>query len=218
MRKVITGAFVSLDGVMQAPGGPHEDPTGGFKFGGWLPQHWDEDAEAFISGLFDGPFDLLLGRKTYEIFAAHWPFQEGPIAEPFSRATKYVATRSDIPLTWDKSVRLKDAVAELKRLKSEDGPPLLTQGSADLIQSLQRAGLIDEFHVLTFPLLLGRGKRLFDTGVAPGTLTLRSSKVTSKGAFMATYTPAGPIETGSFGADDPSAEELARREKWAREG
>jgi dihydrofolate reductase len=218
MRKIICGAFVSLDGVMQAPGGIEEDATGGFKYGGWLAQHWDDDAGDFISGLFSGPFDLLLGRRTYEIFAAHWPYIDDEIGQAFSKATKYVATRSNMPLTWDRSIRLTDASADLARIKEEDGPDLLIQGSTVLIQSLQQAGLIDEYHVLTFPLLLGAGKRLFGPNIAPGALALVRSKVSSKGGVFSTYIPAGPIQCRTIGEDSPSSAELARRERWKREG
>ena len=218
MRKVIVGAMVSLDGVMQAPGGPQEDPTGGFQFGGWVFPHFDEAGGEFLDRLFSQPFDLLLGRRTYDIFAAYWPYQQGPIADPFNRVTKYVATRSDEPLNWDRSVRLKDAVTDVERLKREDGPALLTQGSTVLVQALQKAGLVDELHLLTFPVVLGGGKRLFKDGAAPGAMKLLNSQTTSTGVILASYVPAGPPPTGSFADDNPSPAELARREKMKREG
>jgi dihydrofolate reductase len=163
MRKVITGAFVSLDGVMQAPGGPEEDPTRSFKFGGWVVPYIDEVFGQAVDKMFGQPFDLLLGRKTYEIFAAHWPYAEGgdydSIAKLFNSATKYVATRSTMELTWTGSVALHDAAAEVARLKREDGPALVTQGSSDLIQTLLANGLIDEINTFTFPIVLGNGRR-----------------------------------------------------------
>ncbi len=162
MRKVITGAFLSLDGVMQAPGGPEEDPTGGFKFGGWVWPHTDEVFGQAIDKMFGQPFDLLLGRKTYEIFAAHWPYAEGGehdfIAKLFNSTTKYVATRSTMDLTWTGSVALHDATADVARLKRENGPALVTQGSSDLIQTLLANDLIDEINTFTFPIVLGTAR------------------------------------------------------------
>jgi dihydrofolate reductase len=154
MRKLVAAAFVSLDGVMQAPGGPPEDPSGGFTHGGWTVPYWDEPMGRFMVEMFSGPFDLLLGRRTYEIFAAHWPFVEGgdPIAERFNAVTKYVATSSAQPLAWQNTVALGgDVAAAIGRLKQEDGPTLLTQGSSVLLQTLLAHGLIDEFRLLVFP-------------------------------------------------------------------
>lgn len=220
MRKVITGAFVSLDGVMQAPGGPQEDPTGGFAHGGWVVPYIDEVFGNAVDALFAQPFDLLLGRKTYEIFAAHWPYQgeDDPIAKRFNAITKYVATRSDTPLTWQKSVALRDAAADVARLKQEDGPALVTQGSANLIQTLLAHDLIDEISLFTFPVILGRGKRLFGDGARPGALKLADAKVSTTGVTVATYRRAGALETGDFAMKPPTAAELARRERMAREG
>ena len=219
MRKVITGAFVSLDGVMQAPGGPEEDRSGGFRFGGWVAPLADDD-EVFgeeIGKLFGQPFDLLLGRRTYEIFAAHWPYAEGGpddfIAKRFNACTKYVATRSNMPLPWANSVRLTDAARDVPRIKEEAGPTLVTQGSTDLIRTLLANDLIDELMVMTFPVLLGSGKKLFHEGAHPGALTLAHSRVSPKGVVMATYTRAGDVRTGDFASKEPSAAELARREK-----
>ena len=165
MRKVITGAFVSLDGVMQAPGGPKEDPTRGFELGGWVVPYADEMFGQAIDQMFTQPFDLLLGRRTYEIFAAHWPYAEGgpddSIATRFNSVTKYVATRSTMKLTWKGSVALHDAAEDVARLKREDGPSLVTQGSSDLIQTLLANDLIDEISMFTFPIVLGHGKKLF---------------------------------------------------------
>jgi len=219
MRKVITGAFVSLDGVMQAPGGPEEDPTGGFKLGGWVAPFADEVFGKAVEQLFTPPYDLLLGRKTYEIFAAHWPYQssDDPIAKSFNAVTKYVATRSDLPLTWQKSVALRDAATEVARLKKENGPNFVTQGSSDLIQTLLAQDLIDELHVFTFPVLLGRGKRLFGAGTKPVGLKLVESKVSTTGVTLSLYQRAGGVATGDFATKPPSEAELKRRERMKRE-
>ncbi|PDT10551.1 dihydrofolate reductase family protein [Rhizobium sp. M1] len=221
MRKLVTAAFVSLDGVMQAPGAPEEDPTGDFKLGGWTVNYWDEPMGEFMDGIFTDPFALLLGRKTYEIFAAHWPFvgQDDPIGKAFNAATKYVATTSQEPLTWENSVPLRgDAVAEIARLKQEDGPDLLTQGSSSLLQSLLAHDLIDELRLLTFPLILGPGKRLFGAGVTPAALKLTANSVSTTGVIMSVYQRAGEVKPGSFAMQEPSQAELARRERMKREG
>ncbi len=222
MREVITGAFVSLDGVMQAPGGPEEDPTGGFRHGGWVAPHIDEAFGAAVDRLFGREFDLLLGRKTYEIFAAHWPYAEGgeydSIAKTFNRVTKYVATRSGMALDWANSVALADAAADVARLKRGDGPALVTQGSSDLIQTLLAEDLIDEIHLFAFPVVLGGGKRLFGTGAAPAAFTLIDSAASTKGVVIARYRRDGEVATGDFAMDPPTAAELARRERVRREG
>jgi dihydrofolate reductase len=221
MRKIVAAAFVSLDGVMQAPGGPPEDPTGGFTQGGWTVNYWDEPMGEFMGGMFTDPFDLLLGRNTYEIFAAHWPYvaPDDPIGQSFNRVTKYVATTSPEPLTWTNSVALRgDVVAEIVQLKQQDGPTLLTQGSSVLLQTLLARDLVDEFRLLTFPLLLGPGKRLFGKGAKPGALKLTETKVSSSGVIMSVYRPAGAIRIGTFELPNPSQAELARREKMKREG
>jgi dihydrofolate reductase len=214
MRKIILGAFVTLDGVMQAPGGPGEDPTGGFTHGGWVAVPWDEAMGETMGALFAEPFDLLLGRKTYEIFAAHWPYSdEEPIASQFNAATKFVATSSPKPLAWQNSVAIRgDVPAEIARLKQEDGPTLIVQGSSVLIQTLLRHGLIDEFRLLTFPLVLGTGKKLFGEGTMPAALSLTSSRTSSTGVVMATYVPDGEVRTGSFQSTEATEAEIARRE------
>jgi dihydrofolate reductase len=224
MRKIITAAFVSMDGVMQAPGGPEEDPTGGFEHGGWVAPLADDSAfNEALGGLFGQSYDLLLGRKTYDIFAAHWPYNEtGPdadIARAFNRCTKYVATRSTEPLTWANTVVLNgDVVAQIKRLKQTDGPALITQGSSVLVQTLLANDLIDELTTLTFPITLGRGKRLLGEGAKPTRFKLISSKTGSRGVVVASFVPDGPVELGDFADKNPSAAELARREKIKREG
>ena len=219
MRKVIASAFVSLDGVMQAPGGPSEDPTGGFRFGGWtFPYFGDETLGGVIGEMFSRPFALLLGRKTYDIFAAYWPYvgDDHPIGRPFGEATKYVATRNpDFKPDWRNSVGLgPDAVAAVKRLKAEDGPDLLTQGSSDFLQTLFAHDLVDELSVWTFPVILGSGKRLFQGGAAPHALTLTRS-LSSNGVMVGQYARAGAVRTGDFGQATPSAAELERRRNLA---
>lgn len=220
MRKVIAATFVSLDGVMQAPGGPEEDPTGGFKHGGWTVNYWDDAMGRAMDKIFGSPFDLLLGRKTYEIFAAHWPYIEGsdPIADTFNVVRKYVATSSTEPLTWKNSVALRDPATDVARLKKQDGPNLLLQGSSELIQTLLARDLIDEFHLLVFPLVLGSGKKLFGDGAKPIGLKLVDTKLSTTGVTMSTYERAGEIKTGSFALEKPSAAEIARQEKMKREG
>ena len=221
MRKVVAATFLSLDGVMQAPGGPDEDPTGGFTLGGWTVNYWDAVTREAIAETFSEPFDLLLGRKTYEIFAAYWPYvdKDDAIGSLFNPATKYVASRSTQPLAWQNSVAIKgDVTAAVKKLKQGDGPVLLLQGSGDLIQTLLAADLIDEFRLLIFPLLLGRGKRLFGKGAMPAALKLTKSKVSTTGVTINTYVREGEIMTGSFAAQEPSAAEIERRARMAREG
>lgn len=213
--------FVSLDGVMQGPGGPEEDPTGGFRLGGWVVPFFDDAVGEALNGLFEGPFDLLLGRKTYEIFAAHWPYAEetddAEIAKAFNRATKYVATRSREPLSWSPSVALHDAVEDVARLKQQAGPDLLVQGSSVLIQSLLAADLVDELRLQIFPILLGTGKRLFADGTRPAAWALRQSARSPSGVTMNHYVRGGDVPTGDFTFANPSEEEFARREKWADE-
>lgn len=214
MRKVIAATFISLDGVMQAPGGPQEDPTGGFQHGGWVFPHADEATGKILFEIFEKPFDLLLGRKTYDIFAAHWPHigDDDPIARQFNSVTKYVATRGDAKLTWNKSQSLgKDVVAAIKELKAGEGPDLLIQGSSDLIQTLLRNELIDEFKLVIFPVVLGRGKKLFADGTVPAGMKLLRTQSSSTGVIFATYQPDGPVKTGSFALPDPSDEEIERR-------
>ncbi len=225
MRRVIVGAFVSLDGVMQAPGGPEEDPTLGFKYGGWVAPFAETDPVfgQEVGKLFAEPFDLLLGRRTYEIFAAHWPYAEGgpydDIAKTFNRITKYVATRRGLDLTWKNSVALREATKEVAKLKREDGPALVTQGSTKLVHALLGAGLVDEIRVFTFPVLLGKGKRLFDETSEPHVFKLAHSAVSTGGLIHAVYVRGGEVKTATVGgAETPSAAELARREKLKHEG
>lgn len=206
MRQVIVGAMVSMDGVMQAPGGPEEDPTGGFEFGGWVaPMADDPVFGEEIERLFGEPFDLLLGRRTYDIFAAYWPFAEGgpydDIAKAFNRATKYVATRKGADLSWKGSVALRDAARDVAQLKREDGPALVTQGSTELVHALLAAGLVDEIRTFTFPVLLGKGKRLFDEGSQPRAFKLTRGAVSPNGLVHAAYVRAGEVKTATIGED-----------------
>jgi dihydrofolate reductase len=224
MRKIAASAFVSLDGVMQAPGGPEEDPTGGFKYGGWTTTYWDDALSAAMGEVFSAPFDLLLGRRTYDIFAAHWPYVntdpvgddfsalEGDIARMFNRVTKYVATHRPQSLRWQNSQSLgSDVAATLNGLKKKDGPTLLIQGSSDLVQTLLARDLIDEIKLLIFPLALGKGKRFFGDGTMPGAFKLTKSMVSGSGVLIASYERSGDITTGSFALEDPTAAEIERR-------
>ncbi len=216
MRRVITATFISLDGVMQAPGGPDEDPTGGFRHGGWTFHYFDEATGKMLFEVFEKPFDLLLGRKTYDIFAAYWPHVQGddPIAEKFNGVTKYVATCGDAKLKWKKSQSLgSDVVAALKELKAGEGSDLLIQGSSDLIQTLLRHGLIDEFNLVIFPLVLGDGKKLFAGGAVPAAMKLLRMQSSPTGVIFAAYRPDGPVKTGSFVGPEPSEEEIERRRR-----
>ena len=215
MRKLLVATFVSLDGVMQAPGGPQEDPTGGFTFGGWTFPHFDPALGGAMGEIFGRPFDLLLGRKTYEIFAAHWPYvtdPNNPIAGLFNKVTKYVASHSKPKLAWQNSQWLgADTVAALRTLKGGDGPDLLVQGSGELIQTLWKNALVDEFSALTFPVVLGRGKRLFGSGATPSGLRLVKSQSFPTGVIVANYRPDGAVKTGDFQLAEPTAAELERR-------
>jgi dihydrofolate reductase len=218
MRKLTGAVFVSLDGVMQAPGGPDEDPTSGFQLGGWVQPFWDENMGPFEK-IIEADYDLLLGKRTYDIFAAYWPFnQDDPIGAKFQRINKYVLTHSDEPLEWENSQRLSgdtaDAVAELKRSPGRD---LLIQGSSTLYVPLLAAGLIDRLVLMTFPVVLGEGKRIFDGSQEPGALKLVDHNVSNKGVVFTVYEPGGPVPTGSFVTKEPSEAELTRRENWARE-
>ncbi|TWT12580.1 dihydrofolate reductase family protein [Reyranella sp. CPCC 100927] len=217
MRRIVVATFVSLDGILQAPGGPQEDPTSGFALGGWTAPYFDEALGASLGDIFGRPFDLLLGRKTYDIFAAHWPYvsdPNDPIAPVFNRVTKYVASRAKPTLAWQNSQLLgEDIVASLKKLKGDTGADLLVQGSSNLLQTLWTAGLVDELSVLIFPVVLGKGKRLFGDGAVPMGLKLAKSQSYPTGVIVANYTPDGLVKTGDFGLAEPSAAELERRRK-----
>jgi dihydrofolate reductase len=192
MRKLIAITQVTLDGVMQAPGGPEEDPTNGFAHGGWAMSYMGEASSQAIGEIIAGEFDMLLGRRTYQIFAAYWPNQgDNPIAKAFNKATKYVATRSLDRLDWKTSQRMgSDIVDEVQRLKASDGPELHIWGSSNLLQTLIAAELIDEYRLWVFPVVLGKGKRLFENGVPPRRLSLVATRSTPKGVLLNTYRPA----------------------------
>lgn len=214
MRKLTGAVFQSLDGVMQAPGGPEEDPSGCFRFGGWVQPLWGEEMGPFEQ-LIMGEYDLLLGRRTYDIFAAYWPDNlENPIGEKFQRINKYVLTHSTEPLGWENSSRLSgdtaEAVAELKRTEGRD---LLIQGSSTLYPPLLSARLIDRLILMTFPILLVQGKRIFDRSVDPGALKLVDHFVSNTGVVITTYEPAGDVKTGTFETKPPSEATLELREK-----
>lgn len=199
MRKIVVLTFISLDGVMQAPGGPEEDTSDGFQYGGWTVPYWDEFSGNIMSEQMGVPFDLLLGRKTYDIFASYWPKQAGTIAEPLNKATKYVVSASSPKLDWDKSILIDgDIVAKLKELKQQDGPMLQVHGSGNLVQTLLQNDLVDELWLKIFPVTLGNGKRLFAEGTMPAAFELTESKTSSSGVIFANYKRAGEVKTGSF--------------------
>ncbi len=201
MRKIVVLSFISLDGVMQAPGGPDEDTSSDFKYGGWTVPYWDDLSGDLMNKQMSMPFDLLLGRKTYDIFAGYWPKQDpnGPVADPFNKATKYVVSNSSPELMWDKSVLIDgDVVAKLKQLKEQDGPMLQVHGSGNMIQTLLANDLVDELWLKTFPVTLGKGKKLFAEGAMPVAFELLDSTVTTNGVIFANYKRSGDIKTGSF--------------------
>ena len=199
MRELVVNTFVTLDGVMQAPGGPEEDPSGGFEHGGWSFGYWDEQMENAMGEAMSKPFDLVLGRRTYEIFAAHWPNQDDPAARALNGATKHVASTTLTELDWANSRLIGSDVPEgVRALKQQDGPELQVHGSANLIQTLIEHDLVDEFRVWTFPLVLGTGKRLFDGGTVPAGVELTSSQTSSTGVIIATYRTGADIKYGSF--------------------
>ena len=217
MRRVVAAAFVSLDGVMQAPGGPTEDPTGGFEQGGWMFKIWDEGIEETLGSLFSGDYDLLLGRRTYDIFAAYWPYAEGdnkPMGEAFDRANKYVLTRGDAPLEWQNSHRLT-SIDDVATLKQGEGKRIIIQGSSTIYPGLLGAGLIDELTLMTFPVTLGRGKRIFGGGTPVDRLEMTDHRVTAKGTVIATYRPGGTLPPYPAEAPIPitSEREIARQQR-----
>jgi len=223
MRKIIVGAQVSMDGVMQAPGGPTEDPTRGFKFGGWSMAYFSKEAREEIDRLFSDKFDLLLGRKTYEIFAAYWPYYDenapaGGIAKLFKQIKKYVVSRSgEVDTSWAGSALLRD-IAAVKRLKQEEGPNLVTQGSTELVHALLANDLVDAISTFTVPVVLGSGKKLFADGSAPHSFKLARSRVTPNGLIVGHYERERDIKIASAALDSPSEREVARQKRMTREG
>jgi len=201
MRKIVVLTFLTLDGVLQAPGGPKEDTEGGFKYGGWTVPYTDEFANEVMGDQMSQPFDLLLGKKTYDIFAAYWPNQtaDNPVTIPFNKAHKYVAADEPFQPTWKETTVLTgDVVGQIKQLKSEDGPDLQVYGSGNFIQTLLKNDLVDEMWLKIFPITLGGGKKLFAEGTIPAAFTLIESKVSPLGVIFANYKRAGEVETGSF--------------------
>ena len=219
MRKIIVATFMTMDGVMQAPGGPEEDRSNGFKWGGWQFPYWRDDLMNNTLGkIMSTPFDLLLGRRTYEIFAAHWPYQNDAIGEIFNRINKYVVATTPIDLSWKNSILVnKDVVNELRKLKKQDGPDLLVHGSSRLVQTLLSNHLVDVLHTWIFPITLGQGKKLFEEGTQAQQWKLTESVVSATGVIIASYVPDGEVKLGSFVPNEVSEAELARREKWSRE-
>ena len=219
MRKIITTTFVSLDGVMQAPGGPDEDPTNGFKWGGWTFNYNDDMSGKIMNDFMSQPFDLLLGRRTYEIFAAYWPYEkEGPVAESFNNTSKYVVSHNNVDLTWKNSNLISgDVVGELKKLKNQEGKDLWVYGSGNLIQTLLKNELVDKMYMWIMPVTFGRGKKLLEEGILAKAWKLTDVKTNTQGVIIASYEPAGEVKPGSFVQQAPSKEELKRREKLAKE-
>ena len=214
MRKLIGAFFQSLDGVIQGGGGPEEDPSGGFKFGGWTVPFTDESMNKATDKIYLEPeYDLLLAKRTYDIFSAYWPYnQDDPIGAKFQRINKYVLTHSDDPLTWQNSSKVSgDTATVVGDLKKTEGRDLLIQGSSSIYMPLIAAGLIDRLILMTFPLLLGGGKRIFDGSEKPGSLNLIDHFVSDKGVVFTTYEPAGEVQTGTFETKQPSEAELDRR-------
>jgi dihydrofolate reductase len=221
MRKLIVLSFISLDGVMQAPGGPEEDPTGGFKHEGWVFGYFDDFLLKVMVKQMSKPFDLLLGRITYEIFAAHWPYantSENPFAARINNAKKYVASKKLTKLDWNNSELIKgDVWNEIKKIKEQDGPEIQVHGSGNLIQMLLKHDLVDELWLKVFPITLGAGKRLFAEGTIPAGFKLLESEILPSGVIIASYERAGEVKTGSLGLETPSEAELARRKRLKEE-
>jgi len=198
MRKFIIIEFITLDGVMQAPGGPKEDTSGGFEYGGWTVPYFDDFSGKVMAEQMKPPFELLLGRKTYEIFASYWP-HHSENWPGINEAKKYVVSHSPIQLEWSNSILIKDnVVEEIKKLKQQDSPNLKVWGSGNLVQTLMKYDLVDEFWLKIFPITLGTGKRLFAEGTIPAAFKLSSSKVSPSGVIIANYERAGEVKTGSF--------------------
>lgn len=196
MRKLIVLTFVSLDGIMQAPGGKGEDPSGGFDLEGWTVPFFDDVMGNKMEKQMTPPFDLLLGRKTYDIFASYWPHQD---ENPFEKSKKYVASNGAIDMDWEETIQIKgDVVAEIEKLKQQDGPMLQVHGSSNLIQTLLAHDLVDELWLKIFPVTLGKGKRLFGEGTIPAAFKVAESKVTPSGVFIASYKRGGEVELRSF--------------------
>lgn len=219
MRKLIAITHVTLDGIMQAPGGPEEDPRDSFTHGGWAMLLGDGEVGEAVDQIMSGEFDLLLGRRTYEIFTAYWPYAgDNPIANAFNKATKHVVTHTLDRFDWVNTQPIGgDAIEAIRRLKTTDGPELHVWGSSELLQTLIAADLVDEFRVWIFPLILGQGRRLFEHGVPPRALSLVDSRRTTTGVLLNTYRPTGPLPAVAPQPENPSVAELKRRKKLAAE-
>jgi dihydrofolate reductase len=200
MRKIIVLSMITIDGVMQAPGGPQEDTSGGFTYGGWTVPFADEYMGKVLGEELGHPFDLLLGRKTYDIWKAYWPLHKDTfIGASFDKATKYVASNTPLQPSWEKTVIFTDKVVdEIKKLKQSDGPELQVHGSGNFVQTLLKNDLVDEMRLRIFPITLGQGKRLFDGGAIPATFTLEDCTSTKSGVIFANFKRAGEVKTGSF--------------------
>ena len=201
MRKIVTTTFITMDGVMQAPGGPTEDTSGGFKYGGWSVNYWDDMMGKVMDGFMSIPFELLLGKRTYDIFASFWPYtkEDLAVAEPFNATKKYVVSDQSFEPSWHNSICITgDVVTQLKRLKEDEGPDLWVHGSGNLIQTLLKHHLIDRMHLWIFPVTVGNGRRLFAEGTQAEGFKLVESKSSTTGVIIATYEPAGELKTGSF--------------------
>jgi dihydrofolate reductase len=200
MRKIIVLSFITLDGVMQAPGAPEEDTSGDFKYGGWTVPYADEYTGKVMSEQLSHPYDLLLGRKTYDIFSAYWPqHNEGVVGVGINKATKFVASAKGFESHWEKTVIFKENVIdEIKKLKQSDGPELQVHGSGNFIQTLLKNDLVDELWLKIFPITLGPGKRLFEGGAIPAAFTLEHCSHSPSGVMIANFKRSGEIKTGSF--------------------
>jgi dihydrofolate reductase len=202
MRKLKVNMFLTLDGVMQAPGGPDEDESGAFKHGGWQANYGDDEVGAAVGEFMAVPFDLLLGRKTYDIFSGYWPDHPGDPGDLLNNARKYVASRTLKSVDWNNSTLIEgDVATEVAKLKQEDGPEIQTWGSGDLLQTLMKHGLVDEFRLVIYPVVIGEGKRLFADGTVPQGLHVTDAKVSPRGVVIAKYEPAGDIQYGTVGED-----------------
>jgi len=214
MRSLVVNTFMSLDGVMQAPGGPDEDPTGGFRYGGWAVNYFDDELMERMAG--SAPYELLLGRGTYEIFAAHWPYDEGPIADHLNGTRKHVASTTLERVEWSNSTLIEGDVASyVEDIKAQDGPEIQVHGSPGLIQTLLEHDLVDQYRTWIFPVVLGSGKRLFGDGAIPAGLRLVDSQVSGSGVTINVYERAGAVEPGSFEFEEPTDAELERRRNLA---
>ncbi len=222
MRKLIVLSFITLDNVMQAPGGPEEDPTGGFEQEGWVVGYFDDFLLNAMIKQTSKPFDLLLGRKTYEIFAAHWPYvdaDQDPFAAKLNNAKKYVASKTLTKLDWNNSELINGDVSDrIKRIKEQDGPEIQVHGSSNLVQTLLKHDLVDELWLKIFPVTIGTGKRLFAEGTIPAGFKLLESGISPSGVIIANYERSGEVKMGSFGLETPSEAELARRKRLRESG